>query len=152
MGSSFNDLIYIPTADELAQQNFATPEQAQAFEQYIQQDDYLSENRGGYAERYGALAPWRSRVDFRLLQDYNFNVKGKKNTLQFSLDILNVGNLISSDWGLVEQPNSIQPVSVSVTDGVPTYTYNEELTQTFGTDASLLNRWQAQVGLRYIFN
>ncbi|WP_299149460.1 TonB-dependent receptor [uncultured Dokdonia sp.] len=151
-GSNFNDLIYIPTADELAQQNFATPEQAQAFEQYIQQDDYLSENRGGYAERYGALAPWRSRVDFRLLQDYNFNVKGKKNTLQFSLDILNVGNLISSDWGLVEQPNSIQPVSVSVTDGVPTYTYNEELTQTFGTDASLLNRWQAQVGLRYIFN
>jgi ABC-type polysaccharide transport system permease subunit len=91
-------------------------------------------------------------LDFRLLQDYNFNVKGKKNTLQFSLDILNVGNLISSDWGLVEQPNSIQPVSVSVTDGVPTYTYNEELTQTFGTDASLLNRWQAQVGLRYIFN
>ncbi|WP_298350375.1 TonB-dependent receptor [uncultured Dokdonia sp.] len=151
-GGNFNDLIYIPTADELAQQNFATPEQAQAFEQYIQQDDYLSENRGGYAERYGALAPWRSRVDFRLLQDYNFNVKGKKNTLQFSLDILNVGNLISSDWGLVEQPNSIQPVSVSVTDGVPTYTYNEELTQTFGTDASLLNRWQAQVGLRYIFN
>ncbi|WP_405202017.1 carboxypeptidase regulatory-like domain-containing protein [Dokdonia sp. LLG6352-1] len=151
-GSNFNDLIYIPTADELAQQNFVTPEQAQAFEQYIQQDDYLSENRGGYAERYGALAPWRSRVDFRLLQDYNFNVKGKKNTLQFSLDILNVGNLISSDWGLVEQPNSIQPVSVSVTDGVPTYTYNEELTQTFGTDASLLNRWQAQVGLRYIFN
>ncbi|ANH60943.1 TonB-dependent receptor [Dokdonia donghaensis DSW-1] len=151
-GSNFNDLIYIPTADELAQQNFATPEQAQAFEQYIQQDDYLSENRGSYAERYGALAPWRSRVDFRLLQDYNFNVKGKKNTLQFSLDILNVGNLISSDWGLVEQPNSIQPVSVSVTDGVPTYTYNEELTQTFGTDASLLNRWQAQVGLRYIFN
>ena len=151
-GSNFNDLIYIPTTDELAQQNFATPEQAQAFEQYIQQDDYLSENRGGYAERYGALAPWRSRVDFRLLQDYNFNVKGKKNTLQFSLDILNVGNLISSDWGLVEQPNSIQPVSVSVTDGVPTYTYNEELTQTFGTDASLLNRWQAQVGLRYIFN
>ncbi|MFC4688887.1 carboxypeptidase regulatory-like domain-containing protein [Dokdonia genika] len=151
-GSNFNDLIYIPTADELAQQNFATPEQAQAFEQYIQQDDYLSENRGGYAERYGALAPWRSRVDFRLLQDYNFNVKGKKNTLQFSLDILNIGNLISSDWGLVEQPNSIQPVSVSVTDGVPTYTYNEELTQTFGTDASLLNRWQAQVGLRYIFN
>ncbi|WP_339844309.1 TonB-dependent receptor [uncultured Dokdonia sp.] len=151
-GSNFNDLIYIPTAGEVSQQNFATPEQAAAFNQYIEQDDYLSENRGGYAERYGALAPWRSRVDFRLLQDFNFDVKGKKNTIQFSVDVLNLGNFINSDWGLVEQPNSVQPVSVSVADGVPTYTFNEELTQTFGTDASLLNRWQAQLGLRYIFN
>jgi len=54
---------------------------------------------------------------------------------------------------LVQQPNNIQPVGVSVDpdSSVPTYTFNPELIETFGYDASLLSRWQAQVGLRYIF-
>ena len=67
------------------------------------------------------------------------------------MDILNLGNLISSDWGLVQQPNSIQPVSVSVTDGVPTYSFNSDLKESFVYDSSLNSRWQLQVGLRYIF-
>ena len=67
------------------------------------------------------------------------------------MDILNLGNLISSDWGLVQQPSSIQPVSVSVTDGVPTYSFNSDLKESFVYDSSLNSRWQLQVGLRYIF-
>ena len=158
-GSVLNDLIYIPTTDELATYNFsgadfnARETQRAAFEAYIQQDDYLSENRGSYAERYGAIAPWRSRVDIKLLQDFNFNVKDKVNTIQLSLDILNVGNLINSDWGLVQQPNNVQILGVSVDDAnVPTYSFDPNLVETFGFDSSLQSRWQAQVGLRYIFN
>ena len=151
-GSNFNDLIYIPTSGEVQQMNFSVAGMAEAFEAYIQQDDYLSENRGRYAERYGALSPWRGRWDIKVLQDFNFKVGDKKHTIQLSADVLNVGNLINSKWGVVEVPNSIQPLGVTVdANNSPTYTFDGNLTETFSSDVSLLSRWQAQFGVRYIF-
>jgi Carboxypeptidase regulatory-like domain len=152
-GSGINDLIYVPTTGEINQMTFSGPGQGAALNAFIAQDDYLSGRRGQYAERYGALAPWRSRWDVKIMQDINFEISnGKINTLQFSIDILNIGNLISSEWGLVQQPNNIQPIGVSVDGGGnPTYTFNPDQTQTFGFDSSLASRWQMQFGLRYIF-
>ena len=151
-GSGLNDLIYVPTSGEIGQMTFSGPGQAAAFESYISQDDYLSGRRGQYAERYGALAPWRSRWDVKLLQDFNIKIGEKTNTIQFSIDALNIGNLISSEWGLIQQPNNVQPIGVNVDgSGNPTYTFNPDLDETFGYDASLASRWQVQFGLRYIF-
>jgi len=152
-GSNLNDLIYVPTSSEVGQMNFASPGQATDFENFINQDDYLSDRRGQYAERYGALSPWRSRIDVRILQDFNFTVNDKKQTIQLSIDILNFGNMISSDWGLIQQPNSIQPIGVSVdpVTSVPTYSFDGNLQETFGYDSGLISRWQMQFGLRYIF-
>ena len=158
-GSGLNDLLYIPTPQDLATYNFSgTPaeqaDQRAAFEAFIQQDDYLSERRGGYTEKYGILSPWRGRWDVKLLQDYDFQVgNGRTNTIQFSLDILNLGNLINSDWGVIELPVNSQPVGVTVdpNTNTPTYTFNTAQTTTYTNDFSLDSRWQAQVGLRYIF-
>ena len=44
-GSSINDRIYIPTASELNSMTFSGAGQAEAFEAFIQQDDYLSDNQ-----------------------------------------------------------------------------------------------------------
>lgn len=149
-GSSINDLIYIPTASELTQMNFSGAGQAEAFEAFIQQDDYLSENRGSYAERYGALAPWRGRWDVKVLQDIKIN---EKNRLQLSLDVLNIGNLINSEWGVVEQPAFNQILGVTVDDNNnPTYTFDPNLTSTFTANTSALSRWRAQLGVRYILD
>ncbi len=151
-GSGLNDLIYVPTGSEISEMNFSEPGMRAAFNNYINQDDYLSERRGQYAERYGALSPWRGRWDVRLLQDYHLETsKGKRNTIQFSMDILNFGNMLNSEWGVYQQPNAVQPIGVSVDNGVPTYTFDPNLTETFGFDTSLLSRWQMQFGLRYIF-
>ncbi len=158
--SRVNDLLYIPTSADIQAMNFsgdaaAQAEQRTALEAYIQQDDYLNDNRGSYAERYASLAPWRSRVDIKVLQDYNFQLSnGKTNTVQLSIDILNFGNLISSDWGVVEQPTTTQPIGVSVdpVTNEPTYTFDTNLRDTFSSDSSLQSRWQMQFGLRYLFN
>ena len=152
-GSNLNDLIYVPTSGEVSSMNFASPDQATAYDNYIKQDDYLSGRRGKYAERYGALSPWRSRVDVKFLQDYNFKIKEKKHTVQFSIDILNFGNMISSDWGVIERVNSVQPIGVTVdaVSKIPTYTFDGNLQKTFGYDANLDSRWQMQFGLRYSF-
>jgi hypothetical protein len=154
-GSSTNDLIYVPTTTEIATMAFSGgPTQGEAFDRFISQDKYLSGRRGQYSERYGALSPWRGKWDMKFMQDYNFKVSGNKtNTIQFSIDVLNIGNFLNSDWGVVQVPTSVQPIGVSVdpTTKVPTYTFNGTQTKTFNYDASLLSRWQAQFGLRYIF-
>ena len=149
-GSSINDLIYIPTAQEVQQMNFAEAGDAQAFEEFIQQDDYLSENRGKYAERYDALAPWRGRWDLKVLQDIKL---ADKHTLQLSLDVLNVGNLVNSNWGVVEDPAFNQVLGVSVdANNVPTYNFDQNLAETFTAATDARSRWRAQLGVRYIFN
>jgi len=150
-GSSINDLIYIPTASELEQMQFSGVGQAEAFETFIQQDDYLSDNRGSYAERYAGLAPWRGSWDVKVLQDIKIN---DKNKFQLSLDVLNVGNLLNSNWGVIDVPafDQVLGVSVDPTTNTPTFTYDENQTETFTANTFESSRWRAQVGVRYIFN
>ena len=151
-GSRSNDLIFVPTTAQIATMTFSGSGQGAAFDKFISQDAYLSTRRGQYAERYGALSPWRGKWDVKIIQDYNFKVTSSKtNTIQLSLDILNAGNLLNSDWGLVQVPTSVQPIGVSVAGTTPTYTFTGAQTKTFNYDASLLSRWQAQFGVRYIF-
>ncbi|MDX1828148.1 MAG: carboxypeptidase regulatory-like domain-containing protein [Lutibacter sp.] len=149
-GSGLNDLIYVPTTAEISQMTFSGAGQGAAFDQFIAQDSYLSGRRGNYAERYGAVSPWRGKWDVKFIQELKIS---KDNSIQFSVDILNIGNLINSDWGLVQQPNAIQPIGVSVDgSGNPTYTFDPSLQKSFVYNSSLLSRWQMQFGLRYIFN
>ncbi|MCG8328355.1 MAG: TonB-dependent receptor [Chitinophagales bacterium] len=153
-GSGLNDLIYIPTSGELSQMLFEGDAEAQraqrvALNNFIEQDDYLSANRGSYAEKYDILSPWYSNWDVRLLQDY---ILPNANIIQLSVDVLNIGNLINSDWGVRQLPTNTQPIGVAVLeDGTPVYSFDTSLTDTFTNDFSLLSRWQLQLGLRYIF-
>ncbi|MDX1940925.1 MAG: carboxypeptidase regulatory-like domain-containing protein [Saprospiraceae bacterium] len=153
-GSGLNDLIYVPTDSEIDQMNFAgdAASQRTKLKQYIAQDEYLSGRRGEFTEKYGALAPWYNHWDLRILQDFYVS---ESNKLQLSIDVLNVGNLINSGWGVRQfatQTALAQPIAVSVdANGVPTYSFDTAQTQTFFNDFSLLSRWQLQLGLRYEF-
>ena len=73
-------------------------------------------------------------------------------TIQFSLDVLNIGNLISSNWGVRQFPINTQPIGVAVDgEGNPTYAFDTSLQSSLANDFSLNSRWQVQLGLRYIF-
>ena len=190
-----NDLIYVPRAqNEIVLRNIAIPnsqgggtysaaDQWTALNTYIEQDSYLKTRRGEYAERNGAVRPWQNRLDFRLLQDIFTNVGESKNSLQVSLDIFNIGNLLNSNWGTFQQVNRTGLLAFQgyTAQGQPAFTYpyltNQSiitpgvaatpttpaipavlapgvpLTETFRKDTGgLTSRWQAQIGLRYIFN
>ncbi|MEL6989537.1 MAG: TonB-dependent receptor, partial [Bacteroidota bacterium] len=104
-----------------------------------------------YTEKYGALSPWYSNWDVRILQDIGVS---DQNKFQLSIDILNFGNLINSGWGVRQFATTTslaQPIAVSVTDGEPTYTFDTSQTSTFFNDFSVLSRWRMQLGLRYVF-
>jgi hypothetical protein len=156
-GSGLNDLVYIPTDAQIDGSTFsgtAAQQAAQksAFKAFIAQDAYMSENRGKVFEKYAALSPWYNNLDLRILQDYNFKVGAKTNTLQFSIDLLNAGSLLSSKLGVRKIPTTTQPIAVSTDkNGNPTYTFDTNLKSSFVADPSLLSRWQLQLGLRYIF-
>ncbi len=153
-GSGLNDLMYIPSDAQIDGMNFtgttATAQRA-AFKAYISQDDYLSSRRGQYAEKYASLSPWYNHWDLRVLQDIKVSTGNK---FQISIDVLNVGNLISSSWGVRQYATYtglVQPISVAVNNGVPVYTFDQSQKATFFDDFNLTSRWQMQVGLRYIF-
>ena len=148
-GSGLNDLIYIPTTSEIGQMQFGNASDASNLENFIKQDDYLSGRRGQYAERYGALTPWRGKMDVKFIQNLKLE---NNNSLEFTIDVLNFGNLLNSDWGLVQQPDAVQPIGVTVdAGGIPTYSFNSSLKETFVYNSSLISRWQMQFGLRYSF-
>lgn len=165
-----NDLVYVPRdQSEIALQNitnadatiYTAAQQWADLDAYISQDKYLSERRGQYAERNGGVQPWRGQLDFRLLQDFFVKTGSKRNTLQVSLDIFNVGNMLNSDWGVYKVPNRSTLLTFRGYDAnkVPQFTYpylnatdKTPLTETFRNDLGLLSRWQMQLGVRYIFN
>jgi hypothetical protein len=153
-GSGLNDLLFIPTdaqIDAMAFGGNATAQRA-GLKSYIAQDKYLSKNQGKYAEKYASTVPFYQSLDISILQDIAMAGTHK---LQASLTILNAGNLISSKWGvrqIVGVTNLTQPLGVSVdAANRPTYSFDTAQKSTFFNDNSLVSRWQAQVGLRYIF-
>ncbi|HMI66860.1 MAG TPA: TonB-dependent receptor [Cyclobacteriaceae bacterium] len=165
-----NDLIYIPKSQsEIALTPitnsdatiYTAAQQWADLDAYINQDKYLSKHRGEYAERNGAIMPWRGQLDVRILQDFYVKAGGKRNTIQLSLDIFNVGNLVNSNWGVYKTYNRNNLITFRGYDaaGVPQFQYpylnaatKTPLTSTFRDDLNLLSRWQMQLGLRYIFN
>jgi len=170
-GAGSNNLIYVPkdpTEITFVNQTvnsvvWTAQQQSDAFFAYIDQDKYLSSRRGKYAERNGALYPWTNKFDLKLQQDFYVYVAGKKNTLQFTLDILNFGNLLNKRWGNVWSYNQNNILKISninsvVAGGtvVPNFQLNPYnnamLAQTFSKSLSYGSTYSMQFGIRYIFN
>lgn len=169
-----NDAIYIPNSASEVQfatiaatsssPEFTPAQQQAAFDAWIDKNPYLKERRGQYAERNGAYFPWLTRFDFSIIQEFYVLVGAKKtkNTIQLRADVLNIGNMLSDKWGVAYQTTSTQPLSLASVgaDGVPTYRLGTQnidgqtqlLRDSFVKTASIGNVWQAQLGIRYIFN
>ncbi|MCD6090401.1 MAG: TonB-dependent receptor [Bacteroidales bacterium] len=159
-----NDLLYVPfNASDI---HFGTvvdgagvvaanaDAQWTALNAFIEQDPYLSTRRGQYAERNGASLPWFMQMDLRIMQDFHFNVKGKRNTIQLSLDIMNFGNMFGSVWGVRQFARTYTPLTVNGLDAnrVPYFNFDTNLKKSYIDDFSVNSKWQMQFGIRYIFN
>ena len=174
-GAGSNNLIYVPKdASEITFVNqtvnvngtnvvWTAQEQSDAFFAFVDQDPYLKTRKGMYAERNGAMLPWVNKFDIKIAQEFYMNVGGKRNTLQVSLDILNLGNLLNPEWGknyrfnqnniLVMTNNS----SVTATGTTkPTFRLNpynnSMLSSTFSDNIGYASTYAMQLGIKYIFN
>ena len=174
-GGTSNDLIYIPR--DISEMNFQTftqggrtftaAEQAAAWEAYIQQDDYLRSHRGQYAERGGVFLPMLFRTDLSIAQSLLRDIGGKRNELQFRVDVLNFLNLLNSDWGVGERlisttfatpPVTASPLTSAGADAQGRLLYrlrvvnNELLSRSLEPTSGINDVYRIQFSFRYNFN
>ena len=169
-----NDLIYIPrdpseitfaarpASSATSNVAYTAQQQSDLFFAYIEQDDYLKKNKGKYAERNGGIMPWRNQVDIRLTQELFKNFGKSKNNFQFTMDIMNFGNMLKSSWGTVDFVKSAgilvpQNVAALTPGGTVRPTFwlntfdNKPVDSTFGTTQTFASTYYMQFGFRYNF-
>jgi hypothetical protein len=141
-------------------------DQQNAFWEYVNSNEYLSSRKGQYAERYGEIQPWMHRFDAKIIQDLFTNFgSDRKYTLQFSVDLLNVGNMINDSWGTytynpLASYENVRPLTVASrgsATAAPTYRLNAISLTDFATKTTLSkslstsSTWGCLLGIRLIF-
>lgn len=188
-GNTGNDLIYIPrTASEInlvrsgsgglgttattdprsgttGTGAAANPNNSQIWAQlnsFINQDRYLAAHRGQVADANAVVLPFYKKLDLNITQDIAVKTGAERHTLRLSLDILNIGNLLNKEWGIVKSPTSsnfLRYEGLAADGKTPSYsfTYQDAANQipivnSFSNSNSIFSRWQMQFGVRYLFN
>jgi hypothetical protein len=163
--SAPGNLIYVPASRQelngwefkegkVNGETYTADMQRDDFWAFIQQDDYLKNRTGQYAERGGAKMPWHHQLDFRYLRDMSFKAGKTKHTLQLGLDIENLLNFFCKDWGLYKQITGNNLLSYDAKTNQ--YQYNLvngarhlSTSQNYETTAST---YRIMFTIRYLFN
>jgi hypothetical protein len=160
-------LVWIP-ADQseinlVATDDLTANEQWELLDAFIEDDPYLSENRGSYAEKNSNWLPYTSFLDLSVRQDIGVLYGGR---VQLSWDVFNLANLLNNEWGVrYSVPGDFNNYFLYNFEGyaedgtTPTFTYNGEVDEegepVLGEDTLLINdfssRWRMRLGVRYIF-
>lgn len=161
------DMFYVPKSSTENPYNFVdnanatAVQQQQAFDKFISNDSYLSSRRGQFTERNGGRTPWNNQLDLRFMHDFHLHVSDKKtNTIQLTFDIINFTNMLNKDWGVSYfTPNTINSSvdpglsigSRAISNGTATVSGAYSTPKSTYSIDQFSSRWQAQVGVRYIF-
>ncbi|CAN5550885.1 TonB-dependent receptor [soil metagenome] len=168
--SGGNDLIYVPRNEDFnskivvaptSSTDFRTPEQIWGqIMALIDANPALKAYQGQILPRNELREPWINQLDIRFGQRINIE---EKRSLEFTLDIQNVLNLLNTDWGLQRYVNfqSANIFGLNTASGKPfdsqgrlRMTYNEPVTNgrsgIYTTD-NFYSRWRMQLGVRFNF-
>lgn len=175
-GARGNDLMWIPTDEQIDQMKFApttvnnahntyplltkvlgsgyqgdlSEEQQRALlKQWIADDSYMSKHRGEYFKRYADNLAFEHHFDVHLAQKYSFKVAGQINSIELSFDIINLGNLLNKDWGHTYGDRFGAYFSPFNYEGGGVFKFDG--THIARNYNSYYSRWRGQIGLRYTF-
>jgi hypothetical protein len=162
------DLIWIPKTRDCLK--FVDNAHRDAFWNFVNNDRYLSKNKGSYAEPFAARAPWTHTFDFRVVRQFHINAGSRTHRLELSADIFNVGNLINSKWGVgyrqIDAISSTGGAGVldflaadQGADNVPVFRMRTDASTESGFVEKAFERnlsswamlWRMQIGVRYTF-
>jgi outer membrane receptor protein involved in Fe transport len=176
--TSATDITLVSRASSTAAYTLdASGAQYAALSNFIDNDSYLKNRRGQYAERNAARTPWNNQADVRLmveaklgkLEPNEAGVVPAGHSIQISFDIQNVGNFLNNKWGRQYfVPNTfnstlgtgLSQVAFADAAGNISTTYSPNVFNrpafTFSSPATysidqLASRWQGQLGVRYLF-
>ncbi|SHG26117.1 Carboxypeptidase regulatory-like domain-containing protein [Fodinibius roseus] len=148
-----NDLIYVPASeDEVVMYTDNWDE----FNQWIENNESLSDYRGGPVERGTAREPWSNFIDLRINQ--NIQTVGSQ-SIEVTASLFNVLNFLNNDWGIqksVDGFNNYQAVTIRGYEegsGRPILSFNPENVSEdeLYTVNDFSSRWKMQLGIKYNF-
>jgi hypothetical protein len=126
---------------------------AEQWEAYVKDDAGLQKYRGRVMEKGASRAPWSNQLDLRGA----LGIPVSKVKLELTFDMLNFLNLLSKDWGVVDNAtfgdlNPIPAPTVNATGQMVMSLANITRTGYVKFDRDdLRSRWQGQIGLRVRF-
>jgi len=153
-------------------------QQRQDLRRFINNVDYLSENRGSYAERNGDRTPFEGVIDLKFSLDFGGELLDRTQRLSLTADVFNfsslLGEIFGTDWGLrYLQAGDGDPPTIDVLrfdsfedpdgDGNPTPVYQsdlgsenvdqnkEDLFNVRSGTQTYSSLYQVQLGLKYTF-
>ena len=162
--SAPGNLIYVPASRQelnnwdfkdngtVDGQAYTADMQRDDFWTFINQDDYLKDRKGQYAERGGAKMPWHHQLDFKYIRDMSIQIGKTRHALQLGIDLENLPNFLCKDWGLYKQITGNTLLSYS--NGQ--YTYNTvngaRHLSTSQNYESVASTYRIMFTIRYLFN
>ena len=156
-----NDLMYIYAKGSDINWKSDAEASAKAYDAFVAQDSYLRKHKGQYAEAYAARAPWVNRFDFRWAHNFTFKTGRQVHNFQLSMDILNIGNMINSNWGVYQNNNISKNSRILKYEGInsnnePTFSLVKNgadyVSKSYDYVVNATQCWQIQFGLKYMFN
>ena len=156
-GSNGNDLMFIPTDEQIdkmqfkANKNYTADEQKENFREWIANDGYMSKHRGEYFKRYADNLPFESHFDFHLAQTYKFKVGAQVHSVELSFDVLNVGNMFNKKWGRYTSTGAAKYYSPVIYSGNGQFQFLHPGNYEMRSYDDYYSRWRGQLGLKYTF-
>jgi hypothetical protein len=144
-----NDIVYIPK--DSADIQLAIPAQWGTLNKFISSQSCLNNQRGRVQERNSCRNPFVQFLNARLAKTVN---TWNGQSFDITLDIINLPNLIDSNWGLIRQTAAFDDQTMLRISGYDVgnqrgiYQLSLPPTKKVQINSS---RWQMQAGLRYTF-
>lgn len=157
-GTALNDLAYVPR--DSADITLTNPSAYRALDEYIEESACLRSQRGRIMARNSCRNPSVQALDVRVAKRLGAAARGA----ELSVDVINLPNLLRSEWGRVRETTSREVVELLAVQGwdaaddrpryaVRTTVSGSPALPVLGavstTDGSLASRWRVQIGVRF---
>jgi outer membrane receptor protein involved in Fe transport len=155
-----NDLMFIPSApgsgEVVFQGDTATSHlQEDRFWAFVNSEPSLIAAKGSVPKRSSGFSAWTNTLDMRVSQEIPGFFKGHKGV--FTLDFMNVGNMINKRWGLIEEVSFPQRRSfvayagIDPVSGKYVYAVLPTMTQPIIKQNKGESQWAIQATAKYEF-
>src|SRR6185437_12047891 len=152
-GVGGNDAVYVPK-DESDIEYKAPLTDSAALNRYINGEQCLSQNRGRLLPRNSCRNPWQNQFNARLSKVIP-TINGQ--SVEITLDMLNVLNFINSSWGLTRITGGFEETTLLRQTGYDQalargiYSFTPPTKNAVSNVNALGSRWVFQLGARYTF-
>ncbi len=155
-----SDLMYIP--NDVNELKWVSEDDMNAFKTFMDNDAYMSEHKGQYAEAYAGRSPWRHILDARISKTFKKTFGKTTHCFELSVNAGNLLNMFNSSWGLYKYTcygsyEVVNPLKVDhFEENTPVFSMNkvdgEYPTETFtNTHINTNQCWSLMFGLKYSF-